>query len=85
VPRFSRGAAPTFPDQEGRAALPTAGQPVSAVVGGPAEALLLLLWRRTTLDDPRLRHSGSGPRPSPCSMTPHALTESRVLDAPMKN
>jgi uncharacterized protein (TIGR03083 family) len=36
-----------------------AEQPVDAVVGGPPEALLLLLWRRTTLDDPRLRHSGS--------------------------
>ncbi|MPQ98651.1 maleylpyruvate isomerase family mycothiol-dependent enzyme [Modestobacter sp. I12A-02628] len=27
-------------------------------VSGPAEALLLLLWRRTTLDDPRLTVSG---------------------------
>jgi uncharacterized protein (TIGR03083 family) len=33
----------------------TAPPPVaSATVSGPAEALLLLLWHRTTLDDPRL-------------------------------
>lgn len=29
-----------------------------ATVSGPAEALLLLLWRRATLDDPRLAVSG---------------------------
>lgn len=32
--------------------------PPDAVVSGPAEALLLLLWRRTTLADPRLVLSG---------------------------
>jgi hypothetical protein len=31
---------------------------VPAAVSGPAEALLLLLWHRTTLDDPRLVVSG---------------------------
>jgi uncharacterized protein (TIGR03083 family) len=32
---------------------------VDATVSGPAEALLLLLWKRTTLEDPRVRLSGS--------------------------
>ncbi len=32
--------------------------PAAATLHGPAEALLLLLWRRTTLDDPRLRVEG---------------------------
>ena len=31
---------------------------VPATVSGPAEALLLLLWHRTTLDDPRVSVSG---------------------------
>ena len=33
-------------------------QPASAVVSGPAEAVLLLLWRRTDRHDPRLSVSG---------------------------
>lgn len=32
--------------------------PAVATVHGPADALLLLLWRRTTLDDPRLTVEG---------------------------
>jgi uncharacterized protein (TIGR03083 family) len=35
---------------------PNTNAPVT--VGGPAEAVLLLLWHRTTLDDPRLAISG---------------------------
>jgi uncharacterized protein (TIGR03083 family) len=37
----------------------TAPGPADATVTGPPEALLLLLWRRTTLDDPRVRLTGS--------------------------
>lgn len=32
---------------------------IDAEIAGPAEALLLLLWRRTDLDDPRLQLTGS--------------------------
>jgi len=35
-----------------------AAGPAEATVSGPAEALYLLLWRRTGLDDPRLALSG---------------------------
>jgi uncharacterized protein (TIGR03083 family) len=58
--------------RQATASRPTAGRPggrragrlreasdsVPAVVSGPADALLLLLWHRTTLDDPRLAVSG---------------------------
>ena len=55
--RIDGGATHTL---AGNGAAPSpAVQPVDAAVGGPAEALLLLLWRRTTLGDPRLQHSGS--------------------------
>lgn len=37
----------------------TAPGPVGATVTGPPEALLLLLWKRTTLDDPRISLTGS--------------------------
>lgn len=33
--------------------------PADATVTGPPEALLLLLWKRTTLDDPRISLTGS--------------------------
>ena len=38
---------------------PAAGPPVDATVSGPAEALLLLLWGRIGLDDPRLALAGA--------------------------
>ena len=38
---------------------PTSGTAPAATVSGPAEAVLLLLWHRIALDDPRLRVSGS--------------------------
>jgi MDMPI C-terminal domain len=41
------------PDAARRSAVPTAS------VTGPAEALLLLLWGRTGLDDPRLHVRGT--------------------------
>lgn len=37
----------------------TAPGPADATVAGPPEALLLLLWKRTTLDDPRISLTGS--------------------------
>ncbi|HEY2673983.1 MAG TPA: maleylpyruvate isomerase family mycothiol-dependent enzyme [Rugosimonospora sp.] len=36
-----------------------ARQPCEATVSGPAEALLLLLWKRITIDDPRLTLTGA--------------------------
>lgn len=51
------------PDEGGRWVLAgdgTGPDPVpDATVSGPAEAVLLLLWHRTDLDDPRLTVSGS--------------------------
>ena len=42
----------------------------AATVSGPAEAVLLLLWHRIALDDPRLRSPAPGPPPTPCSRRP---------------
>jgi uncharacterized protein (TIGR03083 family) len=54
------------PDQGPRVRLSATAEPSSAPscasVHGPAEVLLLLLWKRTTLDDPRLSVSGSRTR-----------------------
>jgi uncharacterized protein (TIGR03083 family) len=38
---------------------PDTTQECDATLGGPAEALLLLLWKRTTVDDPRLTLTGA--------------------------
>ncbi|WP_037065846.1 maleylpyruvate isomerase family mycothiol-dependent enzyme [Pseudonocardia acaciae] len=44
---------------DGTAAPGPDSQPADVTVTGPAEALLLLLWKRTTLDDPRISVTGS--------------------------
>ena len=60
------GLAPT---EGGHWVLGGAGDP-DATVSGPAEAVLLLLWHRIGLDDPRLTVSGSRAAPTPCSPRP---------------
>ena len=50
--------------------LPADGPAAATTVSGPAEAVLLLLWHRVGLDDPRLTVSGSRPPPTPCSRQP---------------
>lgn len=59
----SQEAIEVVPDRGSRVRLSVTTELVSspscAVVYGPAEALWLLLWKRTTLDDPRLSVSGS--------------------------
>ena len=47
------------PAEGGRWLLPGDDPAPAATVSGPAEAVLLLLWHRIALDDPRLRVSGS--------------------------
>jgi uncharacterized protein (TIGR03083 family) len=47
------------PTEGGRWVLPGDDPARLAAVSGPAEAILLLLWHRTGLDDPRLALSGS--------------------------
>ena len=47
------------PAEGGRWLLPGDAPAPAATVSGPAEAVLLLLWHRIALDDPRLRVSGS--------------------------
>jgi len=57
------------PDEGGRWVL---GNGPAATVSGPAEALLLLLWHRIALDDPRLAVEGD--RPAADTVLAQALT-----------